>query len=75
MERAFDGFCENVTNLESTACLYSDLKLNQDIYNLIIARVEMILNVSILHSKFNEKSTLGDLRLLVENVYIEKYRR
>jgi len=75
MERAFDGFCDNVTSLESTVCLYSDLNLNQDIYNLIISRVEMVLNVNILQSKFNKKSTLGDFRRLVENVYVEKYRR
>ncbi|MBI9055225.1 MAG: hypothetical protein JEY96_15485 [Bacteroidales bacterium] len=73
LEGAFDGFCKNISSQDNNIVLFSDLHLNQDVFDLIIARVEMVLNINIFPKRLNKNSTLGDFRQLVENAYNHKY--
>jgi hypothetical protein len=69
LEKIFYGICKNINTIDSGVFLQSDLNISSDTFNLILSRVQIILNTPILQNNFNDSYTLGDLRKLIEIEY------
>jgi hypothetical protein len=69
LEKIFYGICKNINTIDNGVFLQSDLNITSDTFNLILSRVQTILNIPMLQNNFNDSYTLGDLRKLIEIEY------